>query len=142
MNEDTFWRVIEECRPTEPDPDSEQHAAALTEHLAQCPVSVVVGFAEQLSWALHRLDRRELGQDLSGDAFLYMRCAVVAAGRETFEGALQDPGVFAAFAADFVWAESLLYTPDHAYERVTGEQWSRNTRYSYESYSNTSAWAV
>ncbi|MFH8411185.1 DUF4240 domain-containing protein [Streptomyces sp. NPDC018019] len=142
MNEDTFWKLIEDRRPAGPDPDSERLAAALTEHLAQSPVSVVTGFAEQLSWALYRLDRKELGQGLSGDVFLYARCAVVAAGREVFEGVLQDPGAFAPFAAGLIWAESLLYTPDHAYERVTGEEWDRNTRYSYESYSNTGGWAA
>ncbi len=142
MNEDAFWQLIEECRPTGLDPDSEQLAAALTEHLAQSPVFVVTGFAEQLSWALYRLDRKELGQGLSGDAFLYTRCAVVAAGREAFEDVLQDPRAFAPFATDLIWAESLLYTPDHAYERITGEEWDRRTRYSYESYSNTGGWAV
>ncbi|MFD5497842.1 DUF4240 domain-containing protein [Streptomyces sp. NPDC127091] len=142
MNEGTFWQLIEDCRPTGQDPDSEQLAATLTKRLAQSPVCVVTGFAEQLSWALYRLDRRELGQDLSGDAFLYTRCAVVAAGREVFEGVLQDPETFAPFATDLIWAESLLYTPDHAYERITGEEWDRNTRYSYESYSNTDGWAA
>ncbi|KOU05341.1 hypothetical protein ADK86_07305 [Streptomyces sp. NRRL F-5755] len=117
-------------------------AAALTEHLARSPVCVVTGFAEQLAWALYRLDRKELGQGLSSDAFLYTRCAVVAAGRGVFEDVLQDPGAFASLATDLIWAESLLYIPDHAYERVTGEEWHRNTRYSYESYSNTGGWAA
>ena len=81
MNEDVFWQLIEDCRPTGPDPDAEILAATLTERLAQSPLSVVIGFAEQLSWALYRLDRKEYGYDLSGDAFLYTRAAVVAAGR-------------------------------------------------------------
>ncbi|GCD47434.1 hypothetical protein GKJPGBOP_07200 [Streptomyces paromomycinus] len=142
MNEDTFWQLIDACTPTGPDPDSERLAAALTEHLARSPVYVVTGFAEQLSWALYRLDRRELGQGLSGDSFLYTRCAVVAAGREVFEGVLRDPSAFAPFATDLIWAESLLYAPDHAYERITGEEWHRATRYSYESYANTKGWAA
>ncbi|MFD4523917.1 DUF4240 domain-containing protein [Streptomyces sp. NPDC058470] len=142
MNEDTFWQLIEECRPAGPDPDAEQLAVALTEHLAQSPVYVVTGFAEQLSWMLYRLDRKELGQNLSSDAFLYTRSAVVAAGRTTFESVLQDPAAFAPFATDLIWAESLLYAPDHAYERITGEEWDRNTRYSYESHINTAGWAV
>ncbi|WP_331742985.1 hypothetical protein OG762_46830 (plasmid) [Streptomyces sp. NBC_01136] len=45
------------------------------------------------------------------------------------------------YATGNIWAESLFYTPDHAYERITGEKWDRNTRYSYESYSNTAGWA-
>ncbi len=44
-----------------------------------------MGFAEQLSWALYRLDHKEYGHDLSSDSFLYARAAVVAAGRETYE---------------------------------------------------------
>ncbi|AKL70902.1 MULTISPECIES: hypothetical protein [Streptomyces] len=59
MNEDAFWQLIEDCRPTEPDPD----------------------------------------------------------------------------------AELLLYTPDRAYKRITGEEWDRDTRYSYESCSNVEGWA-
>ncbi|MFD9636183.1 DUF4240 domain-containing protein [Streptomyces violascens] len=72
---------------------------------------------------------------MSGDVFLSTRCAVVA-GREVFAGALQDPEVFAPFATDH-GAESLLYTPDRAYEHITGKEWDCATRYSYESYSNT-----
>lgn len=142
VNENTFWQLIEDCRPTGSDPDFERLAAALTEHLAQSPVCVVTGFAEQLAWALYRLDRRELGQNLSGDAFLYTRCAVVAAGRALFEDVLRDADAFTPFATDLIWAENLLYTPVRAYERVTGEAWDHNTRYSYESYSNTGGWAA
>ncbi|MFK8845304.1 DUF4240 domain-containing protein [Streptomyces sp. Ac-502] len=114
----------------------------MTEHLARSPVHMVTGFAEQLSWALYRLDRRELGLGLSGDSFLYTRCAVVAAGREVFDAVLRDPGAFTPFAAGFIWAESLLCAPDQAYERITGEEWDRDTRYSYDSYANTAGWAA
>ncbi|WP_240362853.1 DUF4240 domain-containing protein [Streptomyces sp. S1D4-23] len=75
MNEDAFWQLIEECRPTGPDPDAERLAAELSDRLAQSPLFVVTGFAEQLSWTLYRLDRKEHGEGLSGDAFLYTRCA-------------------------------------------------------------------
>lgn len=141
MDEDSFWQLIEACRPEAPDPDAEHLAAALTTRLAPGPVAVVIGFAENLSWALYRLDRREYGQDLSGDAFLYTRAAVVAAGREAYERVLEDPAEFGPYAADLVWAESLLYVPDRAYAHLTGEEWDRSTRYSYESYSNTAGWA-
>ncbi|MFJ8982999.1 DUF4240 domain-containing protein [Streptomyces sp. NPDC102282] len=141
MNEDVFWQLIEDCRPTEPDPDAEVLAAVLTERLALSPLSLVIGFAEQLSWALYRLDRKEYGYDLSGDAFLYTRAAVVAAGRTAFDGVLQDPAAFTPYVIDLIWAEPLLYTPDRAYERITGEEWDRDTRYSYESCSNTEGWA-
>ncbi|MFF2133709.1 DUF4240 domain-containing protein [Streptomyces olivochromogenes] len=78
---------------------------------------------------------------MSGDAFLYTRCAVVAAGRAAFESVIRDPVDFVPYATGDIWAESLLYAPDHAYERITGEKWDRKTRYSYESYSNIAGWA-
>jgi hypothetical protein len=140
MDESAFWQLIEECRPAAPDPEAVGLAETLTARLASGPLYEVKGFAEQLSWALYRLDRRELGQGLSGDAFLYTRCAAVAAGREAFESILSDPTEFAALASGLVWTESLLYVPDRAYQLITGEEWERNTRYSYESYSNAAGW--
>lgn len=141
MNEDAFWQLIEDCRPMEPDPDADLLADTLTERLAQSPLSLTIGIAEQLSWALYRLDRKEYGHDLGGDAFLYTRAAVVAAGRTEFDSVLEDSAAFTPYATDLIWAESLLYTPDRAYRRITGEEWDRDTRYSYESYSNTEGWA-
>ncbi|MDX3354690.1 DUF4240 domain-containing protein [Streptomyces sp. ME01-24h] len=141
MDENAFWQLIEDCKPMTPDPDAEQLVATLTSHLVEGPLGTVKQFAEQLSWALYRLDRREYGHSLSGDAFLYTRAAVVAAGRETYDRVLRNPAEFVPFATGGVWAESLLYVPDRAYEHMTGEEWGRRTRYSYESYSNTAGWA-
>ncbi|GAA4887786.1 hypothetical protein GCM10023237_01210 [Streptomyces coeruleoprunus] len=142
MNEDAFWQLIEECRPSTPDPEGDQLAAALTARLANGPVSDVVGFAEQLPWALYQLDHKEYGGGLSGDAFLYTRAAVVAAGREEYESVLRAPERFIPFVNDLVWAEALLCVPDNAYEHLTGEEWDRGTRYSYESYSNAAGWTA
>ncbi|QXE38717.1 DUF4240 domain-containing protein [Streptomyces sp. GMY02] len=141
MNEDVFWQLVEECRSPTPDPEGEQLAAALTARLVNGPMSDVIGFAEQLSWALYRLDRKEYGEGLAGDAFLYTRAAVVAAGRDEYETVLRYPDRFVPYASHLVWAEALLYVPDKAYEHITGEEWDRSTRYSYESYSNTAGWA-
>lgn len=142
MNENTFWELIAECTPQTPDPDAEQLAATLTARLSDGPITVVTGFAEQLSWALYRLDREEYCGDLSGDPFLYTRAAVVAAGRAAHEAVLHDPSNFAPYAAGLVWAESLLYVPDRAYLHLTGEEWQRETRYSYETGSNAEGWAA
>ncbi len=142
MDEKGFWQLIEDCKPAGvPDPDAEHLAAMLTTRLIAGPLYVVTGFAEQLSWALYRLDRREYGRELSGDAFLYTRAAVVAAGREAYERVLRDPAEFVPYATELMWAESLLYVPDRAYEHIAGEEWDRSTRYSYESYSNAAGWA-
>ncbi|MFJ9118990.1 DUF4240 domain-containing protein [Streptomyces sp. NPDC102394] len=142
MNENAFWQLISDCTSPLPDPDAVRLAAALTNRLAAGRLATVTGFAEQLSWALYRLDRREYGHDLSGGGFLYTRAAVVAAGREAYEAVLRDPELFVPYAAGLVWAEDLLYVPDMAYRRITGEEWDRSsTRYSYESYSNAAGWA-
>ncbi|MFE7512995.1 DUF4240 domain-containing protein [Streptomyces sp. NPDC057540] len=140
MNENAFWQLIEACSPAVPDPEGDQLAAALTASLTNGPVSDVVGFAEQLSWALHRLDRKEYGDGLSSDQFLYTRAAVVAAGHEAYESVLRDPELFTPYANDLVWAEALLYVPDKAYKHLTGDSWDRGTQYSYESYSNADGW--
>ncbi|MFD5422644.1 DUF4240 domain-containing protein [Streptomyces sp. NPDC127069] len=85
---------IEDCRPSTSVPERVGLAAALTARLTSGPVSDVVGFAEQLSWAVYRLDRKEHGNGLSGDAFLHTRAAVVAAGRDEYESVLRDPQQF------------------------------------------------
>lgn len=71
-------------------PGAEQLAATLTSQLSAEPPATVNAFAEQLSWALYRLDRKEYGHDLSSDSFLHTRAAIVAAGRETYEATLHD----------------------------------------------------
>ncbi|WP_433177225.1 DUF4240 domain-containing protein [Actinoallomurus sp. CA-150999] len=141
MDENGFWRLIEDCQPGVPDPDAKHLAGTLTTRLAAGPLYAVIGFAEHLSWALYRLDRREYGRELSGDVFLYTRAAVVAAGPKAYERVLGDPAEFVPYSTGLVWAESLLYVPDRAYEHITGEEWGRSTRYSYESYSNAAGWA-
>ncbi|MEU0600878.1 DUF4240 domain-containing protein [Streptomyces sp. NPDC006393] len=140
MDEDAFWALIEEFRPAWPDPDADALAAALTARLAAGPVSLITEFAEQLAWALYRLDLQEYGRCLSGDAFLYARAAVVADGGEAHWRVLQDPARFTPYAEGLLWAESLLYVPDRAYKALTGQEWDRGTRFSYESYSNRAGW--
>lgn len=140
MDEDAFWQLIEECRPTGPDPDARRLAATLIARLASGPLFRVTGFAEQLSWALYRLDRKEFGLGMSGDGFLYARAGVVAAGRTEFASVLADPALFARYAAGNDWAEGFLYVPDRAYEHITGEEWDRRTRYCYDSHSNAAGW--
>ncbi|MGW1651491.1 DUF4240 domain-containing protein [Streptomyces atratus] len=62
MDENTCWQLIDDCRPARPDDNGEQLAERLTARLFAGPLPAVVGFAEQLSWALHRPDRREYGR--------------------------------------------------------------------------------
>ncbi|MEU4192861.1 DUF4240 domain-containing protein [Kribbella sp. NPDC026611] len=140
MDENEFWQLIEECRPEGADEEGEELAQALVDRLSRGPVELVTGFAEQLSRLLYQLDREEYGKEMSGDAFLYTRAAVVAAGRKVYESVLRDRVAFTPYAEDDVWAESLLTVPDEAFRELTGEEWDRGTEYSYESFSNADGW--
>ncbi|MFJ9951909.1 DUF4240 domain-containing protein [Kitasatospora sp. NPDC091207] len=125
--------------------------ARLTEALVDGSVEQVIGFGERLAEALYRLDREELGSlpvrsagfpggpsAQSDDGFLYARAAVVAAGREVYEGVSGAPERFAPFVGRH--CEELLYVHEDAYERLTGEEWDLLTRYDYESCANRDGW--
>ncbi|MEV7390561.1 DUF4240 domain-containing protein [Streptomyces sp. NPDC091215] len=81
----------------------------LAEELSRCSVADIIGFAERHAEALRLLDREMFGvlpvADMTGrdggpfpqsaDAFLFARCAVVAAGQAVGEGVFFDVGKFA-----------------------------------------------
>ncbi len=145
-----FWTLIDTLNGRA----DEGSCHRLTEQLSVRPVPEIEGFAERLSEALYRLDQEKFGllpvADLtlpggepfpqSGDVFLYTRCAVVAAGRSVWESVFFDVDKFAPYTASEYDGESLLYVPDQAYELATGQEWQRQTRYCYESYSNAAGW--
>ncbi|MFD4582895.1 DUF4240 domain-containing protein [Streptomyces sp. NPDC087659] len=145
-----FWALIDTLNGRA----NETGCQRLAEELGSRPVSDIQGFAERLAEALYRLDQEKFGLlpvvDLttpdggpfpqSGDVFLYTRCAVVAAGQSVWESVFFDVAKFAPFTASEYDGESLLYVPDQAYELATGQEWQRQTRYCFESYSNRDGW--
>ncbi|THA80326.1 DUF4240 domain-containing protein [Streptomyces sp. A0592] len=155
MTWERFWQLIEvlggEAR-METCQGFEEGCARLTEILVREPVGQIIGFGERLAEALYRLDQAAfgtlpvLGMQLSNgspfpqsdDGFLYSRAAVVAAGRRAYEGVFGHPERFAPFTARH--CEELLYVHEEAFERVTGAEWDRLTRYDYESCSNKDGW--
>ncbi|MGV9273826.1 DUF4240 domain-containing protein [Streptomyces griseosporeus] len=132
MDATTFWSLIDRCRPSGRDRGARRLAQALIDRLSEGPVEDTVAFAEHLSEAMARLGRAPLRHDLEGDEFLYRRAAVVAAGREEYERILADPARFADSKDDT--AQCLLLVPDRAYQQLTGRDWRRGHRYSYEQY--------
>ncbi|MEU8464743.1 DUF4240 domain-containing protein [Streptomyces sp. NPDC029003] len=126
----------------------------LAEELSHRSVPDIIGFAERHAEALYRLDQEKFGTlpvvDLtlrdgspfpqSSDAFLYVRCAVVAAGQSVWESVFSDIDKFVPYTSSERDGEWLLSVPDRAYELATGEEWDRTTRYSFESYSNRDGW--
>ncbi|XIE78362.1 DUF4240 domain-containing protein [Streptomyces sp. SBR177] len=145
-----FWALI----ATLDGEATNESCRRLAEELSHRPVPDIIGFAERHAEALYRLDQEKFGTlpvvDLtvrdgspfpqSSDVFLYSRCAVVAAGREVWESVFFDADKFAPYTSTRYNAEWLLYVPDKAYERATGKEWDRHTRYCYESYSNRDGW--
>jgi hypothetical protein len=147
---DEFWRLIDLLDGSVDDEAVER----LEDALAGRDAAAIVAFADRLAEALFRLDLRVLADqpfsDLedpgggadwgqSADAFLYARCAVVAAGRKVFDSVLREPSEFAR-----PWdlgAEVLLGVAPNAYGQVTGREWDHEEPVSYESGSNPEGWS-
>jgi len=73
----------------------------------------------------------------SGDLFLYMRCFAIASGKEHFQKVLANPSLLGSQSF-----ESLLYIGERAYRILTGQELSYVSKFSYETYSNFSAWEM
>ncbi|MFB7470424.1 DUF4240 domain-containing protein [Kitasatospora sp. NPDC056184] len=155
MTWERFWQLIEllgGTAGTETCQGVEEGCSRLTELLSGEPADQIIGFGERLAEALYRLDQEQFGTlpifgkvlpdgspfPQSDDHFLYTRAAVVAAGRDAYEGVFDGPERFTPFTAR--QCEQLLYVHEEAFEQATGREWDRLTRYDYESCSNRDGW--
>ncbi|MGK5680236.1 DUF4240 domain-containing protein [Actinoplanes sp. URMC 104] len=100
--------------------------AALHSRLKMLGPEQLTGFADRLHEVLDRLDTPAHAAACHGigDAFLYMRCAVVLSGRTTFGNVALHPPAMAAF--DGCEAERLLDAAARAYEKSTGLPWEHD----------------
>ena len=145
-----FWQYIAEL-----DGRAEPEVfAALIEKLAQLRSAAICSFADQLATVLFALDSRDRmaqpirdtadGPDspafpLSKEVFLYARCAVVLAGRDTWQRVVDDPSAMAG-----TWdlgAEELLYVAPAAFAQRTGSDWTHRTALDHTTGSNAAGWA-
>lgn len=123
----------------------------LTDRLAEQSPADIVAFADHLAQVLHELDGPERAAQLvvdptvddepmtmSDDLFLYARCAVVAAGRRTFDVVLADPAQMARTWPVFD-GEHLLGVAPAAYELATGDPFDHEAPVSYETGSDIQA---
>ncbi|MGW0706844.1 DUF4240 domain-containing protein [Streptomyces sp. NPDC002643] len=140
MDDETFWRLVEECRRRTRDPD--ERLAWLRERLAREPEAGIVRFqtcldrvlAPTFTWDLWAAADRIMGW-CSDDGFFYFRLWLVGLGRETFERVVRDPDSLAGIAEvgrlagrspqewdDEEWLEweELDYVASRAFEDVTG----------------------
>jgi hypothetical protein len=144
---DGFWEIIGLL-----DWDKAGDDAAVVEPavaaLAQRPVAEICRFAEILAEKLYMLDGEPYASQIGSDAyngvkgefsknwFLYVRCCVVANGKEFYEAALADPK---EMPQDMEF-QALLTIPSKAFKRKTGQRFSYVTKYNYETFSNKQLW--
>lgn len=143
FSDDDFWKIIDLLDWEQPEPTGV--LAPSVRALADMPVLSIYLFADKLSEKLYQLDTRihgeaylsSLGDDyLSVDEFLYVRCAVVAEGKEYYEEVLKNAK---KISSDLSF-ESLLYLTDKAYQLKTGREFDYSPTLSFETYSNQQAW--
>ena len=143
LTEDDCWEVIDLLDWSFEDQSDEQVVEPLVSGLSALPIAQIYQFADWLSEKLWLLDTAAhatvfLEEDgfLSVDDFLYARCAVVANGKAFYEEVLQHPD---KIPTDLTF-ESLLYLPQKAYHRKTGEEMVYVPLFNYETYGNKEGW--
>jgi predicted DNA-binding WGR domain protein len=148
MNEDIFWEIISSFNWKKTGDDDAVLRPAL-KRLVSMTVDDIQQFAEILAEKLYNLDglvfAANIGPDsyldddhfFSNDYFLYVRCCVVANGKEYYESVLADPTKMPK-EMDF---EALLSLADEAYnKKMKTEDEMLDTKLSYETFSNIEAW--
>lgn len=140
MNEDKFWKIIDLFDTTQTNSKAIMENAI--QALSELEVSEIEIFAEILAEKLYALDGAKYAQSfeqpVSVDDFLYVRCFVVANGRDYYENVLQNPEQLEDNAF-----EPLLRLTDFAYEIKTNEAYFFYvTKLSYETYSNSKGWEL
>lgn len=143
FTDEQFWQIIEAFDWSKK--NAQEIMAPAVDQLADMPVMNIYLFADKLSEKLFQLDTRAHGDAylanegddyLSVDDFLYIRCAVVAEGKEYFEQVIANPAEF----PDEISFEPLLSLAKTAYEKKTGRKFEYYPAISYETYSNKEAW--
>lgn len=145
LTEAGFWTAIEALDWSKKD-DRAAIVQPIVQTLATMPVGNIHQFQDILAEKLWQLDTRSHAQvfmdqhpkgRLSVDDFLYVRCAVVAEGKDFFEHILREPS---SIPQDLTF-EPLLHLASDAYEQKTGHRFVHTSKFGYETYSNEQGWA-
>lgn len=143
FSETEFWQIISALDWSKS--DSEDIIAPAVKQLAAMPIVNIYLFADKLSQKLYQLDTKahglaylnnEADAYLSVDDFLYVRCAVVAEGKDYFEEILKTPSAL----TDEISFDHLLNLADRAYKLKTGKSFDYHPTFNYETYSNKTGW--
>jgi hypothetical protein len=142
-----FWNLIDliDIKALDNE-DEEQAIAPLKAALTNRTVNDLQQFEEHLAQVLFSIDG-EAYFDAAGeaagsdDSFLYVRCYVVAKGKDFFEMVRANPTKIPNDISQ--WCESLLYPHRIAWAEITGQdesEWPFETSVSFESGSNPELW--
>ncbi len=126
---------------------SEIMALPLEAELVKRGINEIHLFDQKLTQMLYLLDgpawMKQAGDSAhSGDGFLYVRCFVVAKGKDYFNAILNNPKKMPK-SAD-AWFEPLLYVAPNAWSQITGNyssEFESKSDLSYETGSNSEQWA-
>ncbi|MEN5231607.1 DUF4240 domain-containing protein [Sphingobacterium faecium] len=148
MNEEVFWEIISSFNWSKLGNDDAVLKPALKKLICMT-VDDIKQFAEILAKKLYELDgliyASNIGSDsytgendhFSADYFLYIRCCVVANGKNFFNHVLTNPTSMPK-EMDF---EPLLYLADEAYnKKLKTEGEFIETKLSFETFSNVEKW--
>ena len=148
MDEQEFWSVISSFNWKKISDDDAVIRPAV-KRLVSMTEEDIQEFAEILAEKLYRLDGLEYAMNIGEDAykgkneyfsvdyFLYVRCCVVANGKDYYYHVLDNPTDMPK-DVDF---EPLLYVPEEALnkkKKTEGEY--IDTKFSYETFSNVEGW--
>ena len=146
LDDNQFWEIINKIDWTKQNDEGRVNAAI--ESLSKKKVSEIKQFQENLSYKLYQLDTKEHAKNIgeesykneethfSVDYFLYVRCCVIANGKEVFESTLNNPKQMPK-DLDF---EPLLYLAEQAYEKRMNKELEYDTGCDYETFSNIRGW--
>jgi predicted DNA-binding WGR domain protein len=148
MDENVFWETISSFNWKKTGDDDAVLKPALNK-LVSMTIDDIYKFADILSEKLYLLDGIEyasnIGEDsykndkehFSVDYFLYVRCCVVANGKDYFNQVIANPTQMPE-EMDF---ESLLYLPDEAFNKKTKtETYDYQPKINFETFSNKAGW--
>ncbi len=137
LSDAQFWQIIDALDWSKK--DAQSILAPAVAALAKMPMASIYLFKDKMSEKLYDLDTqshadaylaKEEDGYLSADYFLYVRCAVLAEGKNYYEKVLKNPSEMPV-DIDF---EPLLSLADDAYLLKTGKTFNYTPAFSYETH--------
>jgi Protein of unknown function (DUF4240) len=129
MNENTFWKLIDQSLKATSNQD--EQAAYLTQELEKCSPKQIIGFrlrTDKLLYDTYTSNMCCAGYLLNGgcsdDSFEYFRCWVISRGKETYYAAKKNPDSLVKEynpENEFYDFEDFWYVANDAFENVSGK---------------------